>query len=158
MCLHKRTGARRLLLLCEIKSVFHKILADEEVDRREDHCQDESRYKYSVEVHETVRGVLQIYEQREQRPANRRFEDHDQYVCSDRREGRAVLNLVADSYGRVDLHDGLYDTRDCQDQHLDHIQSEMFRQVEVHMEQFVKEVSYIKAFDPADDHSPDRDQ
>ena len=52
--------------LRQIKSVFHKILADEEVDHREDHCHNESRYENSVEVHESVCIVLQIDEQREQ--------------------------------------------------------------------------------------------
>ena len=51
--------------LRQIKSVFHKILADEEVDHREDHRHNEARYKHSVEVHESVCAVLQIDEQRE---------------------------------------------------------------------------------------------
>ena len=51
--------------LRQIKSVFHKILADEEVDQREDHCHNESRYENSVEVHESVCIVLKIDKQRE---------------------------------------------------------------------------------------------
>ena len=51
--------------LRQIKSFFHQVLADEEVNHREDYRHDEPRYEHSVEVHESVWGVLKIYEQRE---------------------------------------------------------------------------------------------